>query len=56
MSDEVGIQDELVRDDAAAGDEEFIVAVGHDVVEGVDTHEHHVGVSFQIHQVRDLKG
>lgn len=45
-----------MRDDAAAGDEELVVAVVHDVVQRVDPHEHHVGVSFQRHQARDLKG
>lgn len=45
-----------MRDDAAAGDEELVVAVVHNVVESVDPHKHHVGVPFQMHQVRDLKG
>lgn len=45
-----------MRDDAAAGDEELVVAVVHDVVERVDPHKHHVGVALQGHQARDLKG
>lgn len=55
-SHEVRVEDELVRDDAAAGDEELVVAVVHDVVQSVDPHKHHVGVSLQRHQARDLKG
>lgn len=45
-----------MRDDAAAGDEELVVAVIHDVVESVDPHKHHVGVLFQRHQAWDLTG
>lgn len=52
--DEVGVDDELVRNDAAAGDEQLVVTVVHDVVESVDPHKHHVGMSFQIHQVWNL--
>lgn len=55
-SDMVGVEDEPVRDDAAAGDEELVGAVVHDVVQSVDAHKHHVGVPFQIHQAGDLKG
>ena len=54
MSDEVWIEDELVRNDAASGHKEFIVAFVSDVVQSINSHKHNGGVSLQRHQAWDL--
>lgn len=54
MSDKVWIEDHLIRDDAASRYKEFDVAVVPDVIQSIDSHKHHRGVSLQRHQAWDL--
>lgn len=54
-SDEVWIENQVVRNDAAAGDEELVVAAVPEVLQRIDSHKHDAGVSLQGHQSWNLE-
>lgn len=53
--DEVRVEDQVVGNDAAARDEELVVAVVPEVVQRLDAHKHHAGVPLQRHQTWNLQ-
>lgn len=54
ISDDVGIEDQLIWDDAASRDKQLIVAIVLDVVQSIDSHKRHRGMLLQRHQAWDL--